>query len=263
MRKILIALVTTILMMSSFAMSAFAESGNISTDNKKGYSVPFTRNQFKQWQKEGAISKEVTYEDLIKANQEFDSLSQELDSSPAFNKVYDTSSKALSATKSNGWPALASGDIIITNGTSSAGLTGHAAIAIGSDSILSIEGKGKSINLRTKSSFYKKYKTSSSRWIKVYRPKTASWGTKAGAWAKKNYPKGSSSYQINFDIKGTKKTYCSKIVFQSYKYGVGKKAFNTYFHENSGTSYSYYNQSGIITPYSLSTYIKTNQRGKL
>ena len=150
MRKILITLVTTILMMSSFAMSAFAESGSISTDNMKGYSVPFTRNQFIQWQNEGAISKDVTYEDLIKANQEFDSLSQELDSSLVFNKVYDTSSKALSTTKSNGWPALASGDIIITNGTSSAGLTGHAAIAIGSDSILSIEGKGKSINLRTK-----------------------------------------------------------------------------------------------------------------
>lgn len=69
MRKILTTLMITILMMSSFAMSAFAESGNISTDNKSGYSVPFTRNQFKQWQNEGAISKDVTYEELIKVNE--------------------------------------------------------------------------------------------------------------------------------------------------------------------------------------------------
>lgn len=177
--------------------------------------------------------------------------------------MYDTTLKVLAVNKFGGWPTLASGDIIITNGTRSAGLTGHAAIAVGSNSILSIEGKGERINIRSKTSFYKRYKTSSSKWIKVYRPKTASWGAKAGAWAKENYPEKSSSYQINLDLKGTAKTYCSKIVFQSYKYGVGKKAFNSYYQGNQDIQQNYYYYIGVVGPYVLPNMIKTNSRGKL
>lgn len=142
--------------------------------------------------------------------------------------------------------------MLITNSTSFFGLTGHAAIALNSSTILDTPGKNSYVRTISPSSFKKEY---SSGWIKVYRPRYTSWGKSAANWADRNYRNSKAVYKISFDINSTKETYCSKIVFQAYKFGVGKKAFKTFDTESAGNVNAYGFKSLLVTPYNLPEYL--------
>jgi len=69
----------------------------------------------------------------------------------------------------------------------------------------------------------------------------------AANWARKNYRGKNYSYEINTKLgqKDINPTYCSKIVWQAYRYG-------------AGSSHATKPASNIIAPYSLNSYIKTD-----
>ena len=59
-------------------------------------------------------------------------------------------------------------------------------------------------------------------------------------------------------------TYCSKIVFQSYKFGANTEdAFYWNYGDNGYEGNGYYITSGIISPYSLSSLIKSDYAYKV
>ena len=121
------------------------------------------------------------------------------------------------------------GDILVTNGTSSAGIVGHAAIANGNNNILDIPGAGKTTRQLSVKDWCQKYKARKG-WIKVYRLKNQKIAQQAANWADRNYysSKGTSKQDIKptYSIIGsrysTDPTYCSKIVMQAYYFGTGK-----------------------------------------
>lgn len=81
-------------------------------------------------------------------------------------------------------------------------------------------------------------------WIKYYRPYNASNGVKAANWARNTYVNSNDTYKINTNLSSTHETYCSKIVWQAYRYGVGTDAVFYPF------------QTGVIAPYALFYEIK-------
>lgn len=214
--------------------------------------------EFIKAQEDGYIGEDVTYKDMLELALQDSKLEEELNNNDSFIKVYD-SRNLLSMAKA---PTLKAGDVIITNATSSFGLTGHAAIAINSNKILDIPAPKKLVRTQTVSSFISSYKNG---WIKVYRPTNSAWGSKAANWAKINYENSKATYRITTDINSTKETYCSKIVFQAYKFGVGRSAFNTYFHSQGGgyTANDYDAKRMIIPPYVLPQSLKIDYSSKL
>jgi len=119
------------------------------------------------------------------------------------------------------------GDILITNGTSSAGIVGHAAIATGYNHILHIPGPGKTTEQLTAQQFVDWYRKKG--WVKVYRIKDKFLANNAARWADRNYYSSTGSatqnikptYKITHELYSKNPTYCSKIVFQAYWYGTG------------------------------------------
>lgn len=216
-----------------------------------------THESFTKMQEEGDIGYDVTYEYMLQLSEESNKLEKELEDSKDFYKVFDSSLLRSSANLN-----IKSGDVIITNSTSSFGLTGHAAIALGSNEILDIPAPKKSVRTQTVKQFRDAY---SSGWIKVYRPSNSTWGSKAAGWARKTYKGSNAKYKITLDINTTTETYCSKIVFQAYKFGVGSSAFNTYYHSQGDFTGSDYDVKWgiIISPYALPTSLKINYIDRL
>ncbi|MCE3399156.1 hypothetical protein LCC45_17550, partial [Staphylococcus aureus] len=88
-------------------------------------------------------------------------------------------------------------------------------------------------------------------WVKVYRTskkkrnKAANWALKQAGQKRK-----SITYSLNSNINDTHHTYCSKLVWQSYYFGAGKKSVN------STGVYHYFN------PYNLPKNIKGAKKVK-
>ncbi|MCI5999957.1 MAG: hypothetical protein MRZ23_00370 [Finegoldia magna] len=59
-------------------------------------------------------------------------------------------------------------------------------------------------------------------WLNVYRYKYSTDALKAARWAEKTYKGKSIRYRIDGDYSSTSYTYCSKIVWQAYRYGIPK-----------------------------------------
>lgn len=182
--------------------------------------------QFEELKSQGVVGEDVTYEYLKKINEEAKKLEEALENSEGFTKSELTSSFNMAA-----------GDILITNSTSSAGLTGHAAIAISSTEILNIAGLGETIKILTKSEFIEEYNKG---WIKVYRINNDDIAKKAAKWASTTYKGKKPVYRLTMDLTTTHETYCSKIVFQSYYFGGNKNIVSNKF--------SLY---GILGPYAI------------
>lgn len=171
--------------------------------------------------KDGVYDKSMSYEEWIKLNNYgqppvVDENWEEVPQKPLLKGVY------------KGY-TIKKGDILITNGTSSAGLLGHAAIANGNEYILDIPGKGETTRQNTTNwwmSYYNKR-----GWVKVYRLKDSSIANSAATWADKNYYSTSGSAKQNifpkYGMTGSRyeknPTYCSKIVLQAYYFGTGSK----------------------------------------
>lgn len=112
------------------------------------------------------------------------------------------------------------GDILITNGTSLGGLTGHAGIFLGdlgNGGILSIQGPGKNPEVIGIMTWMQRY-SGADKWTKIYRPASKYKPETAAKWAINNYQGKKYSYKVNTKLFEKDPTYCSKIVYQSYWY---------------------------------------------
>ncbi|MBC1339519.1 hypothetical protein HCJ14_14845 [Listeria innocua] len=187
--------------------------------------VEANENEYKQVYQEGlkddVYDASMSYEEWIKLNNYgqppvVDENWEEVPQNPIVRGVY----KGYTVKK---------GDILITNGTSSSGLLGHAAIANGNEYILDIPGKGETTRQWSTAKWMKEY--DGNGWVKVYRLKDSSVANAAATWADKNYysTKGTSKQDIfpKYGLTGSRyaknPTYCSKIVLQAFYFGTGSK----------------------------------------
>lgn len=129
-------------------------------------------------------------------------------------------------------------DILVTDrsGSLGAGLTGHAAIYVGDGHVIEAKGPKYLSNMYNFSDF-KATNTYSYHTIKVYRSNRDGWGAKAATYAK--YHMRNIKYFIDLNAWTKNSTYCSKLIWQSYYYGVGPSA----------TKYD--QQYQLITPYGV------------
>lgn len=133
---------------------------------------------------------------------------------------------------------LKPGDIIITKGPVLFGFFGHSSIAIDHQTVLQIEGPGNKPITESFTSYRNRFGTGKNEWVKVYRCVKPGAGLQAAHWAKENYENSNSRYLITLNLTSKKFTYCTKIIYQAYKYGVSK---------NAVSDHALY----IISPYAL------------
>ena len=172
---------------------------------------------YENLRQKGVLGADITYTYWSQLQKEAIILEKKLENSKEFTKVYD--STQVSRTSSNEY-SMKAGDILITNATSSSGLTGHAAMAVTAVQILHIEGPGKIPSTLGLESWHNKYTNeNSSSWTKIYRHEDGNVATAAAAWERNTYRGSKAEYEINMDLASTTKTYCSKMVWQAYYYG--------------------------------------------
>ncbi len=157
----------------------------------------------------------------------------------------------MDATATRG-PALKKGDILVSNGTSSFGLTGHAGIAISSSQVLHIPGKNSNPLVISTKQWQDRYgivrgqKEGNNTHTKVYRVGSTANAGKAAEWAESNYKGKKYGYGVTTNLLSKDPTYCSKIVWQAYN-SIGAVTTPS---------------SKIATPYGLPKYFKSNQNLK-
>ncbi len=143
---------------------------------------------------------------------------------------------------------FASGDIVITNGTSFFGVAGHTGLFVSPTEILHISSYFNHPEIITISEWVNRYNKDALDYSDVYRPDYyITYGSNASKWARKTYENSKANYSLILDRTSTNPIYCSLIPWQGYKYGVGN------FAVNSKSNY------GIITPYSLRNEIVNNK----
>ncbi|TQR32747.1 hypothetical protein C7Y47_11495 [Lysinibacillus sphaericus] len=182
---------------------------------------------------EGVLGEDVSYDLWV-------SINTESSEGAAFSSGVDEPSISTLAAYT-----LKTGDILISNGTSSAGLTGHAGIAISTSEILHIAGPGEYpsvVSLNTWISIYGKGKGGKVN-TEVYRIASSYDASQAAKWASDNYKGKKYSYGITTTLQKLDPTYCSKIVWQAYMHG----PYSTQVFNPAGM---------IVLPYSLPSYFK-------
>lgn len=113
-----------------------------------------------------------------------------------------------------------------------------------------IAGSGKKPATISLNQFKKDYLKKKGNWVKIYRSKDSKAAVKAADWVNKNYKGKNYKYGIDMKLDKTNPTYCSKIPWQGFRYGVGDKAV--------------YTPGGkIITPYALPQLFKDAYNVKL
>ncbi|MCR5829681.1 MAG: hypothetical protein K6F93_04925 [Lachnospiraceae bacterium] len=194
-----------------------------------------SREIYEKYVQQGVISESIKYEEwrfLVEKSKE---LEDALSKSPYFNEVYSSENNRV---QQNFLPAR--GDIVITNGTSSAGIFGHSGIAVSAYNILHIAGFGCVPELITFGSWNNTYSyVNEDSWTKVYRCTDSSVANAAATWAEDNYLDSFCIYMIDEELFGTFFTYCSKIVWQAYAFGPSSPAAYVP------------GWSGIVLPYEL------------
>ena len=147
----------------------------------------------------------------------------------------DTASAAFSYKK---------GDILITDRTSSKGVTGHAAIYIGDGKVLHTSGWKSEPHpkVMTLKKWSKRYENR----IKVLRYKNSKTAAKAANMAVKYFKNKKIKYAVTANPKNISKTYCSELVWYSYwKAGVTYK-ISHYSGKNGKTTWI---TPSVILPY--------------
>ena len=179
--------------------------------------IDISRSTYQRYRNEGVICDDVGYDDWKEAVERSYELEKILSNQHEFEKVYSSEDKIPLA----GF-FLVRGDVLITNGTSSAGFLGHAGIATSNDSILHISGeKDEPPKTISFSEWYSRYTNNNNGgWTKVYRHTNSSFADDAARWAEATYGNNSKAvYGITSKLWTTDVTYCSKIVWQAYHYG--------------------------------------------
>ena len=196
-----------------FVVSLFIQPTTSSADNTSVGKNDLSKETYNQLIDEGFLPKELTYDDWVKISDEslFDELDKEI---PMPNRVYGSETSGFT---------LKHGDILISNGTSSKGLTGHVGIAIGSDQILHIAGPGKHPVVVSVATWQKQYglvkgQIDGRTNTKVYRISSTGKAGSANGWAKNAYVGKKYEYGTGGKLTSLNPTYCSKIVWQAYNY---------------------------------------------
>lgn len=191
-------------------------------DKNDSFDTNLSFEEYKGYQDEGILGDDVTYEEwveLVNASKELENL---IEDSSQFEEVYSSDSIETFSSFT-----MRRGDVVITNGTSSAGIAGHSGIATNSSNILHIAGKGHSPVKISLSNWHKKYTNKSkSSWTKVYRHKSTSKANAAAKWTENTYLNSNAEYKITGNLASTSVTYCSKLVWQGYYYGPSTKEAN-------------------------------------
>lgn len=180
---------------------------------------PYSKESYDLLIQNGSLSPEISYEDWSqdgRNSMQFENADVAPGEEPVdYDKVQSVDGMASGFT-------LKKGDVLVTNGTSSAGLTGHAGIAISSTHIISIIGPGYTPSTMSFVDWKAKYNKDTlftKRWTKVYRVGSTTHATNAGTWAYNNYYGKSYKYGVTSNYLTKDPTYCSKIVWQAYLNG--------------------------------------------
>lgn len=184
------------------------------------------------------LDESFSYEKWIEIN-------SEERSNPLNSNVKNNSTSSTSSTFSTS--SLVKGDILITNGTSSFGLTGHAGIVVGRNQILHISGYGAEPKIISYATWNKNYSKEAGGMIntEVYRISNTTQSNAAANWAIETYMDSGAGYSLMSSLDSFAYTYCSKIVWQAYYYGPSTPLVNE-------------PTMGIATPYGLPTYFKSS-----
>lgn len=163
----------------------FIHSNTVFSKKANDQSVDLSKESYNQMINEGDLPKEVSYEEWLAINDEslFEKLDEEIPMPNIILTPDSTGYFSKSMLTARGF-SLQKGDILVTNGTSSYGLTGHAGIAINSSQILHIQGPGKLPSVISALTWAKKYglikgQEDGRTRTKVYRV-SASTGNSAG-----------------------------------------------------------------------------------
>jgi len=203
--------------------------GAKSLNNEESFVM--TEEELQALKDEGLIGDEVSLEDLYDANElpiaeDFvEKIDFKKDNLTEYGLATDQNGELIDLYKPgyetsvigyfypNSSISAQSGDILITNSTSSNGLFGHAGIVV-SDGInyASIRNNKSKPKVESLYSWFEDYPNT-----KVIRINSSAKARLAGEWAKK-YVKNNSNakYKINLAINSLDPTYCSKIVWQAF-----------------------------------------------
>ncbi len=210
--------------------------------------------EYLQYLSEGWFGKDVSYDVWQSAVLESERLEKLLESETEdFTCVYTEYGIGLNANTpptGDGDFSMMKGDVLVTNGTVSAKIAGHAGIAISSSKILHIAGKHHHPETITLAQWKNSYTNNSSKWTKFYRHNTYSYAVAAANWGIANYinKNANAEYELFSPLTKTNPTYCSKLVWQCYYFIKPSQA--------TGDDY--------VLPYHLSRAIKNiNQVGKI
>ena len=199
---------------------------------------------YEQMKKEGKLDPDTTKE-------QYSELQTQLQQDKIEEKKEVSSDEFQNDTSTRAKFKLKPGDILVTNasGSNNNGLTGHAAIAKNSKSVVEMPGYGKHIRTIKFSKFRHNHKTGKGKYIKVYRVSSKK-GKKAAKWAAKQSKNKKLKYSLGMNILNKHYSYCSKLVWQAYYYGAGK---NTVRSKRS---------QQWVTPYKLAHNIKGAKKVK-
>ncbi|MDQ1235546.1 uncharacterized protein YycO [Paenibacillus sp. SORGH_AS306] len=133
------------------------------------------------------------------------------------NNSFEIAANAVSTLTYRGTSlAVRPGDVLVTNSTSSNGLTGHAGIVVNDQgTVVTINGYNNDLAAENMTQW-------NSKNVRVMRYSNTNAASKAAAWAKNYYHtyKGKVHYGLVNTIGSyEKETYCSKIIWDSYYFG--------------------------------------------
>lgn len=201
-----IALLLTI----SLVFTLLYQSGSVNAEEIENPNEDLSKDKYDQLINDDILDESITYDEWVEMNNEF-----------SFDEFDDEITESDDVTTLASGPELKKGDILISNGTSSKGLTGHAGIAISKNKVLHIAGPGKKVQVVSVSTWQKTYgivkgQADGKTKTKVYRPKSTKNAKKAADWAEKNYKGKNYKYGTGRKLSDKNPTYCSKIVWQAY-----------------------------------------------
>lgn len=236
---------SVIILFTFVAVNGYA----IASTNKSEFEQQFTYEQYLEQVELGYIDENVSYQALVEANKmTFEDLVKSIENNPNFSLIYESSHLDLESEEFRAVVTrLNPGDVFIMNSTASWGLSGHAAMALSNDEIINIAGPSSKTEIVPRSTFNGYY---TGRDIELYRTNNYYWGTAAAEWADQEYRTNKADYELSMDAASTRPTYCSKLVFQAYKYGAGLD------------SIAIDAVSGLISPYALKNLIKIDKHGE-
>ena len=215
-QKVFLVFAIVSIVLSVFSIGSATKTSAKGTDVDKtpdSFTSSFTFEDYLKGIEEGYIATDVSYEELKQANEaaSADQLEKDL-IAQGFEKVYDSGTVGTFASYT-----MKKGDVMVSSETSYNGITGHAAIALSSTSMLHIKAPGAKPTTHSLSYFKTNY--GGGKKMKMYRLSNTTAASKAADWVSSKYKGSNATYRISNDLSTTSHTYCSKIVYQGYYFG--------------------------------------------